>query len=509
MNFIKNTRRRQCCPFSCVSLAILSVTFFSWSDTVSAELVCTSPKSLPSGLLPDTPVTLGFSDDSLLGGAIWSDITADLICSATGSKTLILGSGYRASQFSPHSPIVNISTAQATEALQLCPSNSFNIVYTGTSLLSSQSAKCSGDFSIKLPVTVTTPTKAPPVVTSSETASSTLSQTNTSTGTPKTVSNTTTTLSTTATPPVHNSTKPTSSSSSPPLTTKPGPTGDNSNKDGGQQDNSPEQTTQTSSTSLPTTVSADLQQQTGMSSPSFGSIIGPIAGVIAAVLLALACLLLWRKRQQKKIAFELFYDESLVAASGHSGFQDRALYRSETIKEAKLEERVGASHYETPTITVTTEGGCRDVVQGLPSAPPMASSGMGSPHHQRKYELPPLYLSGDSKPGLGPHMSPPPSFGAILSDPSMTERPTGRSLHERKTSDPTTMDLTGRSGLGPFSPYEEGSYGGRRQRQPTFRQPSVRRHQAPMHQTPPTLPGTGHGGSAGIGYYPPHRFGSG
>lgn len=99
------------------SLAMLAL----WTESISATLVCTSPTRLTSGIKAGSSLVLGFSDSDILSST--SAITAQLICSANGSVALTLGSGYDSSNYTPNSPIVNITEAQASAAIAACPSN--------------------------------------------------------------------------------------------------------------------------------------------------------------------------------------------------------------------------------------------------------------------------------------------------------------------------------------------------------------------------------------------------
>lgn len=90
-----------------------------WTESISATLVCTSPSRL-TGIKAGSSLVLGFSDDAL---SSTSAITAQLICSANGSVALTLGSGYDSTNYTPNSPIVNITEAQVSAAIQACPSH--------------------------------------------------------------------------------------------------------------------------------------------------------------------------------------------------------------------------------------------------------------------------------------------------------------------------------------------------------------------------------------------------
>ncbi|KAG0275689.1 hypothetical protein BGZ95_008477, partial [Linnemannia exigua] len=58
-----------------------------------------------------------------------------------------------------------------------------------------------------------------------------------------------------------------------------------------------------------------MQQSTG-SGPSIGSIAGMSIGVLAGIFVILGAMLVWRRRSQRRADFNLFYTDTLAAASG-------------------------------------------------------------------------------------------------------------------------------------------------------------------------------------------------
>ncbi|KFH63759.1 hypothetical protein MVEG_10452 [Podila verticillata NRRL 6337] len=341
-----------------------------WTESISATLVCTSPSRL-TGMKAGSSLVLGFSDNDALSST--SAITAQLICSANGSVALTLGSGYDSTNYTPNSPIINITEAQVSAAIQACPSNSFHVQYVGTALLGRETAKCTGNMNLSLgsealpaPAMIDPPavaaqpnvglpllgplTDAPSTATSS-TPTTTVAPTSsrivpTTAPPPPTTTTTTTTtaapvtsgpVSTTTTqppvvppvvPPVSTTTTTishTTTSAKPTQTHGNGSGNDNGNGNGNGNGTSSKPATSTSANSTESNEASDLQQQTSSSAPS-GTIIGACAGVVGGVCAILAGLLVWRKRQQKKIKFDQFYDDSLAAASG---FGSKPIYGRE------------------------------------------------------------------------------------------------------------------------------------------------------------------------------------
>jgi len=133
--------RRSMPPIHYTLLVLLSL----WTRIITAELACISPTSTPSEIHPGRPIALGSLDGASV--STLSDITAHLVCSSTRTVALRLGGGYDATDFSPHSPSVTITTAQAATALSSCPSN----VKNPFPLPSSLSSLCLFFFSEMVP----------------------------------------------------------------------------------------------------------------------------------------------------------------------------------------------------------------------------------------------------------------------------------------------------------------------------------------------------------------------
>ncbi|KAG0088552.1 hypothetical protein BGZ93_002484 [Podila epicladia] len=348
------------------SLAMLAL----WTESTSATLVCTSPIQLAKGIRAGSSIVLGFSDNSALSSA--SDITAQLICSANGSIALTLGSGYDSTNYTPNSPIVNITEAQASAAIQACPSNSFHVQYVGSPLLGSEVAKCTGDTNINLAAapkivgllaaaalpeveslipslrvgepSVTTssapktdaPTQSPTIpITDATSPPPTTTTTNPpATSDPVVPTTTTEPVVPPVVPPVTTTTTRTTSAK---------PTKSKGSGNGGGNGGSGRNSNNPAPSMTPTTTgtgeTSDLKQETS-SSTSTGTIAGACAGVVGGICAILAGLLIWRKRQQKKMKFDQFYDDSLAAASG---FGSKPIYgREEPDEEQGSGPGVGA-----------------------------------------------------------------------------------------------------------------------------------------------------------------------
>ncbi|KAF9309338.1 hypothetical protein BG003_009863 [Podila horticola] len=346
-----------------------------WTESISATLVCTSPTRLTNGIQAGSSIVLGFSDNAALSSA--SDITAQLICSAKGSVALTLGSGYDSTNYSPNSPIVNITEAQASAAIQACPSNSFHVQYVGSALLSSEVAKCTGNMNISLgaapkivqppavaappgieslipslrtgepsvtpssiPATTNVPTSSPTVPTTSTSSPPTPPPT-TSTTTPPVTSNsvvptTTVPVVPPVVPPVTTTTKAHTTTSAKPTTSK---GSGNGSGNGGNGNGGSKPVPSTTPTTNGTSEASDMQHDSS-SSTSTSTIAGACGGVVGGVCAILAGLLVWRKRQQKKMKFDQFYDDSLAAASG---FGSKPIYgREEPDEEQGSGPGVGA-----------------------------------------------------------------------------------------------------------------------------------------------------------------------
>ncbi|KAG0027583.1 hypothetical protein BGZ82_008916 [Podila clonocystis] len=330
-----------------------------WIESTSATLVCTSPTRLTNGIRAGSSIVLGFSD--ALSSA--SDITAQLICSANGSVALTLGSGYDSTNYSPNSPTINITEAQVSAAIQACPSNSFHVQYVGSALLGRDMATCAGDTNISLAAAPKIESLIPPLRSGepSATPSSNPHTTNVPTASPivpttdapaPPPSHTTTIPPVTSDPVVPTSTEPVVPPVVPPVTTtttnahtttsaKPitSKGSGNGSGNGGNGSGSNKPVPSTSPTTSGTSEASDMQHETS-SSTSTSTIAGACAGVVGGVCAILAGLLVWRKRQQKKMKFDQFYDDSLAAASG---FGAKPIYgREEPDEEQGSGPGVGA-----------------------------------------------------------------------------------------------------------------------------------------------------------------------
>ncbi|KAG0007121.1 hypothetical protein BGZ65_006004 [Modicella reniformis] len=323
-----------------------------WTRTVTAKLACTSPTSIPSGIQPGSPILLGFSDSA--NDSILSEITANLVCSSTRTVALTLGKGYSTKDFSPYSPLVTITETQATAALVSCPGNSFYVEYTATAEPGQQAvAQCNNELSIHtaktlpdrpplvalgidLPIpTVPLPIPLPP--TSIPTSANPPTTTPHPSLPPPTTSASPPTVPTEAPTPTSKDTEPPAKTTSTPAggtKTTPSPrssktsqtqqpsSGPGSGDGNGGGTNSPNPNLSTGSSdpspsNKDSSSSSDLQQ-TGTSAPSIVTIAAACAGVVGGVLVILAAILIWRKREQRRqrVSFDEFYNESLAAASG-------------------------------------------------------------------------------------------------------------------------------------------------------------------------------------------------
>ncbi|KAG0316532.1 hypothetical protein BGZ99_006836 [Dissophora globulifera] len=278
---------------------------------VSATVSCTSPKTVPGGLQSDTPITLGFTGSKVLDAA--ATITADLICSSSGSVAMALGSNYSSEDFAPNSPTVTITATQAAAALAACSDNTFYVQYTSTVLLLNQVAKCNGNFSIQAPET----TDAVPSPASSPSVTSAVSP---SIATSPTVTPTTSpSPAITATPPLSSPTETSTTFS----TATPSPS---SETGGGGVDAPISDPTPPAPSPSPSGApsAADLQQQqselqssNSSSAPSIKTVAIASGSVLGGIFVVLVGMLIWRKRQQREESFDhMFGNSSLAAASG-------------------------------------------------------------------------------------------------------------------------------------------------------------------------------------------------
>ncbi|KAF9157068.1 hypothetical protein DFQ26_009134 [Actinomortierella ambigua] len=149
-----------------------------------------------------------------------------------------------------------------------------------------------------------------------------------------------------------------------------------------------------------TGTSADVQRDTSSAgSGSTATIIGTLVGVAAAIVLILAGLLVWRKRQQKRQSFEaLFGSSSLAAASGLNndsasvtGESTKPIY-GRNVEEGYLENKAMAS---PPPLTALepSYGGEQNYYQQHPSSAMSPVSASATP--QAGYEhYDPYYQQG-------------------------------------------------------------------------------------------------------------------
>ncbi|KAF9899855.1 hypothetical protein BX616_002808 [Lobosporangium transversale] len=318
-----------------------------------ANIICTSPSSHQT-IQSGKPITLGFSGKGFLELSV---ISADLICSGSNEAVLALGSKYDAVQTaSSKAPSVIITAKQAASALAACPSNKFHVQYTLSSLLDeNQIAKCDGILDIQtppssieaeaieleLPIPLPTlpgdPSPEPtqpssPAATSTQPASeqpqpTTPAPSPPAANPPPTDGNPQPSPSPTTKPP-----KPSRGSQHPPTVTPP-PSGGGGNGGGSGGNKGGSKTSPAGgggggggngsgpsnpSPTSPDSSSSDLQSDNASSglSSSTARIAGTSAGIVAAIFVILAVLLVWRKRQQRKSAAfnDLFSDSALNAA---------------------------------------------------------------------------------------------------------------------------------------------------------------------------------------------------
>ncbi|KAG0000900.1 hypothetical protein BGZ80_008187 [Entomortierella chlamydospora] len=385
---------------------VLLIIFSSyWIQLASAKLSCTSPTSSgKSKIHPGTAFTLGFSGAAL--DTALSTITADLVCSSTGTTALSLGSGYNSSNYSPESPQVTITDSQAAEALASCPSNAFHVKYSTSSSLSQQVASCKGVLSIddddvvgsSMPTSLLPSLSAQP--SSSETATSqspiqtitttavTATATVTTSGIPVTTPVTTPEITTATTPAINATTVTTSvHTTTPPKSTTPSivPTTAEGGSGGGGDGNNGGQATSSDSTTLPSpsgnaTMPSTASEFQSTSSPPTAVVAGAGVGVVASIFVILAGLLIWRKRQQRKRDLDLFIgDSSLAAASGFSATpiyarsdpdEDRQLTRDDSVMvPVPMSENMSRSQHGSPPPLAPT--------QPYPAAISMGQQDMG------------------------------------------------------------------------------------------------------------------------------------
>ncbi|KAF9359320.1 hypothetical protein BGX26_012605 [Mortierella sp. AD094] len=383
---------------------VLLIIFSScWTQLASAKLACVSPASSgKSVILPGTPIPLGFSG-TVLDTAL-SNITADLVCSSTGKTALSLGSGYDSTNFSPHSPQVMITDSQAAAATASCPTNVFHVQYS-TSSLNQQVAPCRGNLSIGKENTVgslSSPILPIPIISpptsllpspssqssSSETATSqpsiqtTTTTTTTSSAIPITTSVTTpvttpVTTTNTSTTPVHTSKPPnhTTQPVNPPTAPTTTASGNGGRGNGGGQATSSDSTiipSPSTNSSSPSTAS-DFQSS---SSPPTAVIASASVGVIAAIFVILAAMLIWRKRQQRKTSLDgLFMGDSSLAAA--SGFLAKPIYARSDPDEDQHRTRDGSVMVSIPTAEGMTRSQHGSPPPLMPSQPYPAAISMG------------------------------------------------------------------------------------------------------------------------------------
>ncbi|KAF9927410.1 hypothetical protein FBU30_003268 [Linnemannia zychae] len=313
----------------------------------SAQLICDSPITSADNFQPGTPITLKYTNNlTTLGSTLLSEVSANLICSSSGESVLTLATKLESGKSSS----ATITLEQATSVINACPTNNFHVQYEELSLLSKRVEDCTGSFSIQslsvkdsaqlaislpnVPISVPLPVPEAPTATSSgspSTASVVEPQpiSTTSVPVPPTVTTTTTTAAIITKPPppanstpVLGTTKPTTTTKAPnnphPTTTHPPKSGGNQNSgsDGGNSSDRPPSTTTLAVPNGDVTSSDMQQQQSTGSGPSKTTIIGVTAGVVGGVFAILAALLIWRKRSQRRADFDLFYSDTLAAASG-------------------------------------------------------------------------------------------------------------------------------------------------------------------------------------------------
>ncbi|KAF9203012.1 hypothetical protein BGZ49_006891 [Haplosporangium sp. Z 27] len=333
MNSTRPSQRQKQHSLSLRSTVLIFIFSSCWAYVASANLTCTSPTT--SIIQPGTPLSLGFSGTGV--DSALSNIAADLICSSTGKKVLSLGSGYDSTSFSPNSPKTTITVSQATAATTSCPSNVFHIQYTASSLLSKEVVPCNENLSIAsvnmallpslssltLPIPIIPTTSILPstsAASSSGTATSQPPIQTTVASSSITTSIATTTAIATLTS-VH--TKPSQHSSQPAIppttSTSAGGSKGNGGGNGGSATSSDGATAPSSSIGSSSSSMTDFQSSNS-SSPSTAVIAGGSVGVVAAIFVTLAGILIWRKKQQRKMNLDDLFmgDSSLAAASGFS-----------------------------------------------------------------------------------------------------------------------------------------------------------------------------------------------
>ncbi|KAK3842518.1 MAG: hypothetical protein J3R72DRAFT_132853 [Linnemannia gamsii] len=330
----------------------LNLLFFTSSTT--AELVCISPPTSTTSLQSGTPFSLRFTNKpTTLGSALLSDVSANLICTSTGDSVLTLAKKLEQGK----SVLTTISPAQASSALKLCSANNFHVQYEESSFLSKNSENCAGSFSIQLtpplaavpdtakqpehpaialpPISVPLPIPGVPT-TATTTGSASAEPTATTIVEPQptitapikpttttTIIATTTSTTAAVVPPVvpPNPTSATTTTTAPlknppPATTTTHPPKSGGNHNGGGGNGSGINNPESSPTNFSGDISSsDMQQSTG-SGPSTASIAGMSIGVIAGIFVILGAMLVWRRRSQRRADFDLFYTDTLAAASG-------------------------------------------------------------------------------------------------------------------------------------------------------------------------------------------------
>ncbi|KAG0344428.1 hypothetical protein BG004_004485 [Podila humilis] len=426
------------------TLATIAFFFALCVDSSSAALTCISPTSLSDGLRAGADLTLGFSDNAILGDI--SSVSAQLICSANGSVALTLGSGYTSFNFAPNSPVIRITEAQVATATKDCPSKIFHVQYVATGL-NRQVVECSENLTVRpvviaaapedshviiaaeLPFTAGAvevtqePTPAPATSDVTPPSPTPIVPSPSSTPPPTTSSDVvappTTALPppppvTTTSPPdtsETSSTKTKTTKSTRPTNSRGGGNGNgngsgngNGNGNGNGSDNGNGSGNKPSSPVTSTkpndpdqTNDASGLRHEASSSMSTSTIAGACAGVVGGVCAILAGLLIWRKRQQKRMKFDEFYDNSLAAASG---FKSKPIFGRENPDEEDVDSSglgVGAvvplTQAHARSLSTKSAGGRDGASNGLsPPPPPPLMPVSPTPvyesaaYHQRDYE---------------------------------------------------------------------------------------------------------------------------
>ncbi|KAF9109274.1 hypothetical protein BGX27_007795 [Mortierella sp. AM989] len=355
------SKRPSCCKQHTLSFhftILLIILSSCWTQIVSAKLACTSPTSENGIIRPETPLSLGFSGTAL--DSTLSNITADLVCSSTGKTALNLGSSYDSTDFSPRSPKVTITDSQVADALTSCPGNAFHVKYTTLSLLDKQVATCTGKFSIQqekmaaIPLLPSLTLPLPPLIPSKSSEPVPIT-TATTIVTSKSVIPTTppAATSTKSAAPTDTSKPPKRTSQSTVPSTIPTSKSDHSSGTGGTGGTA----TSTDSANVPSQTdssSSDLQKP-NTTSPSTVAIICASVGVVAAIFVILAVILVWRKRQQRRMSLDsLFMGDSSLAAA--SGFSAKPIY--------------ARSDPEKLPLSNGSEGGAGGMTRLQPTSPP-------------------------------------------------------------------------------------------------------------------------------------------